>query len=162
MPALPSALPPDGSLVELGRRIAGLRARRGWTQQQLADRLAMSRTAVSHLESGLSQPSERTVTVLAGLFRVEPFELVAGTAYPMARAERLPLVAARYTEVELQLALLEADLRWAAEAPPAVRERVLETWTGRLRHLATTVHDAEERALVEARLARLGAPRASS
>jgi transcriptional regulator with XRE-family HTH domain len=162
MPARPSALPPDGSLVELGRRIAGLRARRGWTQQQLADRLAMSRTAVSHLEAGLSQPSERTVTVLAGLFRVEPFELVAGTAYPAARAERLPLVAARYTEIELQLALLDADLRWAAEAPPVVRDRVVETWTARLRDLAATAHDAEERALVEARRAALAGRRSTT
>ena len=152
-----SAQPPDATLVELGRRIAGLRAGRGWTQQQLADRLAMSRTAVSHLEAGISQPSERTVTVLAGLFRVEPHELVAGTAYPMARAERLPVVAARYTEVELQLALVDADLRWAAEAPSAVRDRVVATWRERLRDLMSNTHDAEERALVAARLVRLAA-----
>lgn len=150
-----SAQPPDATLVELGRRIAALRAGRGWTQQQLADRLAMSRTAVSHLEAGISQPSERTVTVLAGLFRVEPHELVAGTAYPTARAERLPVVAARYTEVELRLALLDADLRWAAEAPPAVRERVVAAWRDRLCALAERAHDAEERATIAARLAAL-------
>jgi len=36
------------------------------------------------------------------------------------KAARLPLVAPRHTEVELQLALLERDLRWLESAPPAM------------------------------------------
>ena len=40
----------------LGRRIAAHRAKLGLTQQELADRLAISRVAVSHLEAGLSDP----------------------------------------------------------------------------------------------------------
>src|SRR3954466_16354435 len=69
----------------LGRRIAILRGSLGWTQQDLADRLALSRGAVSHIEAGLREPGERTITLLAGLFKVEPWELVAGTAYPEAK-----------------------------------------------------------------------------
>jgi hypothetical protein len=46
------------------------------------------------------RPGERTVALLAGLFKVEPAALVAGTAYPAAKAERLPAVVARHTEVE--------------------------------------------------------------
>ena len=42
------------------------------------------------------------MALLAGLFKVEPWELVAGTAYPEAKGERLPVVACRYTEVELR------------------------------------------------------------
>lgn len=96
-----------------GRRIARLRADLGWTQQDVADRLGASRVAVSHMESGLSTASERTVTLLAGLFKLEPHDLVADTDYPVAKAERLPLVACRYTEVELQLRLLEQALESA-------------------------------------------------
>src|SRR3954471_24514356 len=96
----------------LGRRIAALRAKLGLTQQELADRLAVSRTAVSHMEAGMTVPGERTVVLLAGLFKVEPRELVAGTSYPAGKTERLPLVAARYTELELLLALLDNDLAW--------------------------------------------------
>ena len=84
--------------------IAEHRAELGWTQQQLADRLGLSRVALSHLESGLSDPGERTVALLAGVFGMEPHDLVAGTTYPAAKADRLPLVVARHTEVELQLA----------------------------------------------------------
>src|SRR5882672_3185841 len=98
----------------LGKRIARLRAARGWTQEGLAERLAASRVAVSHFEMGLALPSERTVVLLAGLFCQEPHELVAGTSYPAAKAERLPPVACRYTELELQLALLRRDMEWVA------------------------------------------------
>ncbi|MBC8077332.1 MAG: helix-turn-helix transcriptional regulator, partial [Chloroflexales bacterium] len=96
----------------LGRRIARLRADRGLTQHELAERLAISRVAVSHLEAGISTPSERTVTLLAGLFKLEPAALVADTFYPDARAERLPLVACRYTEAELLAQLLARDKQW--------------------------------------------------
>src|SRR3954467_12812164 len=97
----------------LGQRIARLRAGRGWTQEQLAERLAASRVAVSHFEMGLALPSERTIVLLAGLFKLEPHELIAETSYPTAKAERLPPSACRYTEVEFQLALLERDMEWA-------------------------------------------------
>jgi len=108
-PTWPGRPPGPGSL---GQRIAGLRVDRGWTQQQLADRLGISRVAVSHLETDLNTPSERTVALLAGCFRMEPHDLVAAMSYPVAKADRLPLVVTRWTEVEHQLALLARDLWW--------------------------------------------------
>jgi transcriptional regulator with XRE-family HTH domain len=137
----------------LGQRIARLRCRLRWTQQELADRLAISRVAVSHLELGISVPSERTVVLLAGVFRLEPHELVEGTAYPDAKAERLPLVAARYTEVELQIALLQRDLAWLARlgdttAGQALAERVRAEWQHRLDMLRSSALDAGERRLL--------------
>lgn len=124
------------SLEPLGRRIARLRGDLGWTQQELAGRLGASRVAVSHMEGGLSTPSERTVTLLAGLFKLEPHELVADTGYPVAKAERLPVVAARYTEVELQLRLFERDLAAG----------VTDGWAERLSTLHALAHDRGERA----------------
>ena len=62
------AFPPGETL---GERIGRLRSQLGWTQQELADRLAISRVAVSHLEMGISVPSERTIVLLAGVFHVE-------------------------------------------------------------------------------------------
>jgi transcriptional regulator with XRE-family HTH domain len=130
----------------LGRRIAAMRGSLGWTQQDLADRLAVSRVAVSHIEAGLRDPGERTVTLLAGLFKVEPWELVAGTAYPEAKSERLPVVACRYTEVELQLRLLELDLERGLDAARTA------DWSTRLAALAKVTFDQREKAqLAEAR-----------
>jgi transcriptional regulator with XRE-family HTH domain len=132
----------------LGRRIAAHRAKLGLTQQELADRLAVSRVAVSHVESGLSDPGERTVALLAGIFKIEPHDLVAGTSYPTAKAQRLPVVVARYTEVELQLALVERDLSWLDHAAPAEAERVLDQWRSRLGLLLDETHDPRDRQAV--------------
>ena len=148
-PAWPGSPPEPNSL---GQRIAALRGARGWTQQQLADRLGISRVAVSHLETDINTPGERTVALLAGLFRVEPHELVADTSYPMAKVDRLPLVVARWTEVEHQLALLGRDLRWLEGADPSVAERVVAEWRTTLAGLAAAAVDPEEQAaLAEAR-----------
>jgi transcriptional regulator with XRE-family HTH domain len=139
----------------VGARIAALRAAHGYTQQELAARIAISRVALSNLESGRSVPGERTVTLLAGIFGLEPHELVEGTSYPTAKVDRLPLVAARHTEVELQLRLLDRDLRWLESAPAAVAERVVGEWRRDLRALRDTALDPRQRALVEAALERL-------
>jgi transcriptional regulator with XRE-family HTH domain len=77
----------------LGDRIAKHRTELGWTQAELAERIGISRVALSHIESNISTPGERTVALLAGVFKVEPHELVANTDHP-AKAERLPVVAA--------------------------------------------------------------------
>jgi transcriptional regulator with XRE-family HTH domain len=132
----------------LGRRIAELRGKLGMTQQELADRLAVSRTAVSHLEAGMTVPGERTVVLLAGLFKIEPRELVAGTNYPLGKAERLPAVAARYTEVELLITLLDNDLAWLERTGDAHRRRVLDEWDARLSSVDDNSIDLRERELL--------------
>lgn len=96
----------------IGKRIAYLRQEKGWTQQHLADRIAISRVAVSHIEMDLSVPSERTITLLAGLYKMTPYELVEGTTYPPAKIERLPFIVCCYTDLELDLEILENDLHW--------------------------------------------------
>jgi len=138
----PGRPPGAGSL---GQRISALRGDRGWTQQQLADRLGISRVAVSHLETDINLPSERTVAILAGLFRMEPHDLVAGTSYPAAKADRLPVVVTRWTEVEHQLALLARDLWWIDEVPDRERtEELLATWDAVLAKLADGLHEPSE------------------
>jgi transcriptional regulator with XRE-family HTH domain len=132
----------------LGRRIAAFRAKLGLTQHELADRIAVSRTAVSHLEAGMAVPGERTVVLLAGVFKVEPRELVAGTSYPLAKAERLPSVTARYTEMELLLALLDNDMAWLERTNGAEVRRVLDEWEARLRSIDSDHLDLHERGLL--------------
>jgi transcriptional regulator with XRE-family HTH domain len=149
---IPQATEPPETL---GARIAHLRARRGWTQEDLAVRLAASRVAVSHFELGLALPSERTVVLLAGLFKLEPHELVEGTSYPLAKSERLPSLACRYTEVELQLALLSRDLAWAERvAGQGERNRVSDEWREKLGDLRGRVSDGEERRMLDEALRR--------
>ena len=137
---------------KLGRRIAGHRAKLTLTQQELAERLGVSRVAVSHLEAGLSTPGERTVALLAGVFKLDPHALVAGTDYPAAKAERLPVVVARYTEVEHELALLDNDLVWLAQVHDAPAQEMLGAWEAKLGLLDGLTHDRREQtALAQAR-----------
>jgi transcriptional regulator with XRE-family HTH domain len=148
----------------IGKRIARLRSEHGWTQQALAARLAISRVAVSHIEMDLSLPSERTVILLAGMFKLSPDALVSGTTYPQAKAERLPSVVCCYTELELEIALLQNDLFWLAAAgglpiTAALTAQVLEKWRSRLAHFAEAdLNESERKLLSEAQqqLASLG------
>jgi len=121
----------------IGKRIARLRGERGWTQQGLAARIAMSRVAISHIEMDLTIPSERTVVLLAGLFRLDPLELVNGTTYPMPKAERLPGISARYTQLEMDLALFKNDMKWLERLIDKGgfgedAEQMLQAWLERL------------------------------
>ena len=88
---------------------------------------------------------------------LEPHDLVAGTSYPTAKSDRLPLVVTRWTEVEHQLALLARDLWWldgadgaAGPAPRALVDQVLGEWDTVLSKLADALHDPAESSLVAA------------
>lgn len=140
----------DGSPV-LGDRLANLRTQAGITQQELAERIAISRVALSNLESGRSIPGERTVALLAGVFGMEPHQLVGGTNYPAGKTDRLPMTTNRYTEVQLQISLMERDLMWLDGAAPGRVERVLDEWRSSLLALKAATGDPREvQSLVEA------------
>jgi len=136
--------------------VAKQRAELGWTQTQLAERVGLSRVALSHIEANLSVPSERTVTLLAGVFACEPYALASGTDYPPAKAERLPLVTARHTEVDHQLGVLDAVLATVARVPGPERDRlaaeVRAEWRDRLAGLLAACDDPGERHRVRAAL----------
>jgi transcriptional regulator with XRE-family HTH domain len=141
--------------------VGKLRAELGWTQAQLAARVGVSRVALSHIESGITVASERTVALLAGVFGYEPPELVAGTKYPVAKAERLPVIAARHTEVAHQLAVLAAVREILERLPSHETARlardVRHTWRTRLRALLESTADPHERRRLHAALRDLAA-----
>jgi transcriptional regulator with XRE-family HTH domain len=143
----------------VGKRIARLRSELGWTQQTLSQRLAVSRVAISHIEMDLIIPSERTVTLLAGIFKITPHELVDGTTYPLAKSEKLPLTTCSYTPLELDLALLENDLLWleSLESAPGWTDqakRVRDHWQEQLSRWSSCDMDAAERELLREALQR--------
>lgn len=134
----------------IGQRIARLRLEHGWTQEQLAERIAVSRVAVSHIEMGLSLPSERTVTLLASVFKWSPHKLVEETTYSQAKADRLPRVVACYTKRELELALLERDILWLERLGERQDNRrlaseVKQQWLPSLSVWIDRCHDVQER-----------------
>lgn len=148
-------------LPTIGKRIAQLRQKHDWTQQSLAERLAISRVAVSHIEMDISIPGERTITLLAGLFKTTPHALVEGTTYPEAKTDRLPLVACSYTALELDLALLENDLSWLQELKNTpdyfrLREKIYTKWINCLTAWETETIDSQEKALLSQGFHKMG------
>ena len=62
----------------LGEAIKVHRTQRGMTQELVAERLGVSRQAVSKWESGASDPSTTNLLALAKLFEISPEELLRG------------------------------------------------------------------------------------
>ena len=62
--------------MELGKKIRQFRFKAGLTQEQLAEQLFVSRTAVSKWESGKADPSTSNLLMLAKLFKISPEELL--------------------------------------------------------------------------------------
>jgi len=143
----------NDSTETIGRRIARMRTDRGWTQQSLAARLAISRVAISHIEMDLSFPSERTVTLLAGLFKIAPHELALNTTYPKAKAEKLPWTVCFYTQLEVDIKLIENDFAWLDRLLDNSQRRqyaneIYQYWTNRLHHLEQDCIDPNEIELI--------------
>ena len=60
-----------------GQKIAELRIKAGLTQEQLADRLYVTRTMVSKWEREICQPDRNTILKMADIFSVSPDEIMS-------------------------------------------------------------------------------------
>jgi transcriptional regulator with XRE-family HTH domain len=73
--------------MNIGSRIAFLRDQRGWTQEQLAASLGISRAALSHYEKNRREPDSETLAKVADLFNVTIDYLVGRTENPHMRMD---------------------------------------------------------------------------
>ena len=70
-------------MTSIGENIRVLRLARGWTQEELAQRLHLTRQAVGHYESGRTVPDIDTCRRLAEVFGVELEVLLEGEGEPV-------------------------------------------------------------------------------
>lgn len=85
-------LDPDRSQKDVGRRIAEVRADRGWTQEQLAERLGIQTNNLQRMELGMQNLTLRSIVrvanglgvPLATLFEI-PRSRIVRTGRPPAR-----------------------------------------------------------------------------
>lgn len=64
--------------MELGEKLQQLRKQNNWTQEQLAEQLYVSRTAVSKWESGKGYPSIDSLKNISALFKISIDDLLSG------------------------------------------------------------------------------------
>ena len=65
-------------MAQIGKTIKKYRPERGMTQDQLAEKLSVTRQAVSSWETGKTQPSIETLTALSALFDISVEALIYG------------------------------------------------------------------------------------
>lgn len=93
--------------MTLGEKLQALRQGKGLSQEQLAERLEVSRQSVSKWESGQSRPDMDKLVVLAALFEVSTDYLLKedGDVPPPAKDRRLPVVLAAALVIALGAAV---------------------------------------------------------
>ncbi|WP_422658181.1 helix-turn-helix domain-containing protein [Paenibacillus sp. EC2-1] len=64
-----------------GNRIAELREKQGWTQEELASTVGITRAALSHYEKNRRKPDFETLTLLADRFNVSIDYLIGRTKH---------------------------------------------------------------------------------
>ncbi len=96
----------------LGTRIRTLRTERGWSQEALAERMGLSRQAVTKWESGAARPSTANLIALSELFGV-PLETLAGPIAAAPVQARFPARCWGMTALSAALAAAAA-LYWYA------------------------------------------------
>lgn len=75
-------------MIKCGDRIAYLREQRGYTQEELANRLGISRSALSHYEKNRREPDLQTLNAIADFFQVTVDYLFGRTPYPTDKEKK--------------------------------------------------------------------------
>lgn len=106
--------------MTIGERISAKRKEKGYSQEYVAERLNVSRQAVSKWETDATVPDTHHLIALAGLLDTEVSYLAVGAAPPPARQPRpLFILGCIFLSAGL-LALLLGVLLSSALIPPAV------------------------------------------
>ena len=75
--------------IELGNRLASLRKEKGYSQEELAEKLGVSRQAVSKWENGEASPDTANLIALAELYDISLDELVGKAPAGSSKTEEV-------------------------------------------------------------------------
>jgi transcriptional regulator with XRE-family HTH domain len=130
-----------GRKATLGERIRELRLKRGWTQQQLAERVGIQQKQISSYERGANVPSGQTFIALAEAFGVSLDYLAQISPHSSAQAaiadldllekvqrvDRLDEHERALVKDVMDLVVLKSTVRQlAGEKPPSAEQALAE------------------------------------
>lgn len=98
-------------MTQVHTSIKDLRKENNMTQDQLAERLHVTRQAVSNWENGKTQPDIETLTQLAQVFGVDVERLIYGRARPRWHFA-LNIYPERGLELGVMLAMIISYAKW--------------------------------------------------
>jgi transcriptional regulator with XRE-family HTH domain len=101
--------------MAFAERLTHLRERKGLTQEDLAKRLNISRSALSLWEIGKREPNFETATKIADFFGVSVDYLLGRTDDPRSLKEKVFDPTYEPTEVDLEELLQIANIRFMGE-----------------------------------------------
>lgn len=97
---------------EVAKNLKRSRISAGMTQEELAERMFVTRQTVSNWENGKSQPDIQALSSLAGVFGIEINELIYGKKQPYERYQKKYIITACISfAVLIAFIILEQTLR---------------------------------------------------
>lgn len=106
--------------MELGSRLGQLRERSGWTQEDMAEKLGITRAALSHYEKNRRKPDFDTLIRAADLFGVSVDYLIGRLPHGDIPPDSVPAEAAPGIELADPAAL--SRLRFEVDGEPLTYE----------------------------------------
>lgn len=113
--------------MKYGDRIAYLREQNNLTQQQLADKIGITRASLSHYEKNRREPDYKTLEKLADFFEVSIDYLLGRTDNPTTNSNTLPELTAKdekdiAKKLESILESMDSDTGLAFDGEPLDEE----------------------------------------
>lgn len=116
--------------MEIGRRLAELRVKRGWTQEQVAEMLGIKRARYNSWENGIAKPDIDFVDKLADLYKVTSDYILGRNVDSVAKATA-PYWASSRDIRDLKKLLQEGDIMFdGVPMDETDRQRVIDVLTG--------------------------------
>ena len=100
--------------VALGQRIAQLRRERGWTQQELAEKLGVAQQTLAHYEVARIRMPASTLPLLATLF-MTPVDTLVGHAQHAQRTGKRGPISKWQQQIEAIAQLPKAQQRFVSQ-----------------------------------------------
>ena len=143
--------------MEFREIVKDLREKQGWTQDQLAERVWVTRQAVSRWETGETQPGTDTLKLLSKEFNVSINTLLGSPRQLVCQCCGMPLSEDGFISREADGTCNEDYCKWCYADGKFVYESKDELLDFLMSHLPNPDHqpDAERRAMYDSGLSQL-------
>lgn len=111
--------------MEFRDRLLHLRKQKGWSQEELAEQVGVSRQTISKWESGLIEPNWKRMRHLAQIFGVDVMELMDAAPAAQENAPAAPELSPPLRQGAADTPAPPADMANAAPAKPHPKRRIL-------------------------------------